>query len=143
MKRDDVIGGAMLLIGLVAIGAFFLFAPNGPELSYGPVELLGSKITATVANGAEVDTTATLIKPGYITVHESIGEAPGPVIGVSGYIEVGEDVSVKVMLSQPMTAGLTYIALLHVDNGDEHFVITDDMPVTNGGESVRANVIGL
>ena len=139
MKRDDIIGGALLLIAIIAIGLFFVFAKSAPELAYGPVEITGSAITASAKVNGEIDVTATLMQPGFVTIHQSIGSAPGPIIGESGYLMAGVDVDTTIILSELMTPGLTYIALLHVDNGDETFVVIDDMPVTSEGKSVRAD----
>ncbi len=142
MKKDDYIGGALLLVALLGLGAFFLFAQNAPQLAYGPVEIAGSTIAAVASGDGEVEVTATLVEPGFVTVHRSIGGAPGPIIGSSGYIESGFDVAMTLLLSELMETGMTYVALLHVDNGDEQFVAADDMPVTSGGASVRADFIG-
>ena len=142
MKKDDIIGGALLLAAILGLGAFFLFAQNALQLSYGPVEIAGSTIAASASGDGEAEVIATLIKPGFVTIHQSIGGAPGPIIGSSGYIEAGTDVAMTLILSELMESGTTYTALLHVDDGDERFVTTDDMPVTSGGVSVRADFIG-
>lgn len=139
MKKDDIFGGVILLIVIAAIGLFLYFAKSAPELSYGPVEVAGSKIAAAAPGDGEVDITVTLIKPGFITIHKSMGGAPGPIIGSSGLIAVGENTLVTILTSELMEAGLTYVALLHVDNGDEKLVISQDMPVTSNGASVRAD----
>lgn len=142
MKKDDIIGGVLLLVAILGLGAFFLFARNAPQLSYGPVEIAGSTIVASAAGDGEVDVTATLVKPGFVTIHQSIGGAPGPIIGSSGYIEAGTDVAMTLILTELMEPGMTYIALLHVDNGDQRFATAEDMPVTSGGVSVRADFVG-
>lgn len=139
MKKDDIIGGIILLVVIAAIGLFFFFAKSAPELSYGPVEIAGSTITANAKSTIEVEVTATLIESGFVTIHQSIGGAPGPIIGSSGFIAADENTSVTISTSEPMDVGLTYVALLHVDNGDEKLVITQDMPVTSNGVSVRAD----
>jgi hypothetical protein len=140
MKRDDVIGGAMLLVMILAIGAFFLFAKQAPELAYGPVEATGTSVQfdSSISDEA-VKFTVTTVRTGYITVHESIGGAPGPIIGVSSLLPVASTALVTIDLTKPMTPSMPYIALMHVDNGDGTFVIADDMPVTNNGASVRAD----
>ncbi len=142
MKKDDYIGGALLLTAILGLGAFFLFAQNAPQLTYGPVEIAGSTIAAVASGDGEVEVIATLIRPGFVTVHQSIGGAPGPIIGSSGYIEPGFDVAMTLILTELMEPGATYIALVHVDNGDERFVVSEDKPVTSGGASVRADFIG-
>lgn len=142
MKKDDIVGGVLLLVAILGLGAFFLFAQNAPQLTYGPVEIAGSTIAAAASGDGEVEVTATLVEPGFVTIHQSIGGAPGPIIGSSGYIESGTDVAMTLILSELMETGTTYVALLHVDNGDKRFVTEDDMPVTSGGTSVRADFIG-
>lgn len=142
MKKDDVIGGLLLLASIFGLGAFFLFAQSTPQLAYGPREITGSTIAAVASENSQLEVLATLIEPGFVTIHRSMGGAPGPMIGVSEYIAVGKDVSVTLTLSERMETGMTYIALLHVDNGDKRFFMDDDMPVTNNGVSVRADVFG-
>ena len=138
MKKDYFIEGLILLV-VVALGAFFLFSRNAPDLAYGSVEIPGSVLMATAPSSEAVDITATTMKPGFITIHESIGSAPGPIIGSSGYLDVQENKNFIIFTSQGMNPATPYIALLHVDNGDGRFVITDDMPVTSNGASVRAD----
>ena len=139
MKKDDIFGGVILLIVITVIGLFLYFAKPAPELAYAPVEIAGSLIAAMAPGDGEVDITATLVKPGFVTIHKSIGGAPGPIIGSTGLIAAGQNSSVTILTSELMEVGLTYVALLHVDNGDGKFVISQDMPVTSGGESVRAD----
>ena len=83
MKKDDIFGGVILLIVILGIGMFLYLAKSAPELSYGPVEIAGSAIAATAPGDGEVDIVVTLIKPGFITIHRTIGSAPGPIIGSS------------------------------------------------------------
>lgn len=133
-------GGVMLLIVILAVGAFFVFAKQAPELSYAPVEVAGTTLVFdSVVSDTAVTFTPTLVRAGYITVHESIGGAPGPIVGTSQLLSAGSAASVTVDLIKPLTPSMPYVALMHVDNGDGTFVVKDDMPVTNGGASVRAD----
>lgn len=139
MKKDDVIGGVMLLIVILAVGAFFLFAKQAPELAYGPVEIAGTSLAFdSVVSDTAVTFVPTAIQAGYITVHESLGGAPGPIVGTSKLLAPGS-MAVTVDLVKPMTPSMPYVALMHVDDGDGMFTVKDDMPVTNGGASVRAD----
>ena len=142
MKRDDIIGSAFLLVAILGLGAFFLFAQQAPQLAYGPVEIPGSTISAVASGDGEVEVTTTLIEPGFVTIHQSIGGAPGPIIGSSAYLEPGSDVGMTLILSERMETDTKYVALLHVDDGDARFNTADDMPVTSGGTSVRSDFIG-
>lgn len=143
MKKDDVIGGVLVLAVLAGLGAFFLFAQNGPELSYLPVELPGSALEVVPEGDGEVGVTVTLVQPGFVTIHQSIGGAPGPIIGVSGVLAPGQDVSATIGLTEALLTNLSYVGLLHVDNGDGKFVVKDDLPVTSEGKSVRADFVGF
>lgn len=140
MKKDDVIGGVMLLVVILVAGAFFFFAKQAPELAYGPVEVAGTSLAFdSVVSDMTVTFSPTVVQVGYITVHESIGGAPGPIVGTSQLLSPGSATSVTVDLVKPMTPSMPYVALMHVDNGDGTFVVKDDMPVTSGGASVRAD----
>jgi hypothetical protein len=140
MKRDDIIGGGMLLGLLLALGAFFMFAPERKERAYGPVEIPGSTIAASAPTDASVEVTATFVKSGFVTIHQSIGGAPGPMIGLSEYRNAGEDQLITIA-TEILTLGMSYIALLHVDDSDGTFDFEKDMPVTSGGLSVRADFV--
>lgn len=140
-KKTDIVRVVGLSLVIVACAAFFMFMPRGKELSYSPIEIPGSLIAASASTDAEVHITTTLVQPGYVTIHQSISSAPGPMIGVSGYMDVGENQAMTIMTSEAMTPQTSYVALLHVDNGDGHFVVTEDMPVTSNGQSVRADFI--
>lgn len=141
MKKDDIFGGVILLIVIVMIGLFLYFAKSAPELSYGPVEIPGSALSVTTPAEYETKILATLVKPGFVTLHRSIGGAPGPIVGVSNFLNSGENIDVNIKLTAEMTKDEQFVLLLHVDNGDETFVVADDMPVTSNGESVRANFV--
>lgn len=139
MKKDDIFGGVILLIVIVAIGLFLYFAKSAPELSYGPVELTGSVLRATPNSTTEVTISGTLVKSGFVTIHQAMGTAPGEIVGTSGLIGAGTFSDVVIHLTKPMEYAGPYVALLHVDNGDGVFVVKDDMPVTSNGASVRAD----
>ncbi len=141
MKKDDIFGGIILIIVIAAIGVFLYFAKSAPELSYGPVEVVGSAISVTTPTKYETKILVTIVKPGFVTLHRSVGSAPGPMIGVSDLLNIGENVEVDIKLSDEMTEGEPFVLLLHVDDGDGMFVVTDDMPVKSNGDIVRADFI--
>ncbi len=141
MKKDDIIGVIMLVIALAVIGGFLFLAPKASELVYGPVDIVGSTLSAFASNDSEVAVAGNIVRPGFVTIHESVGLAPGLIIGTSAIIPAGAASADVISLTSPMSAGLTYIALLHVDNGDGVFVTADDMPVTSNGMSVRSDFV--
>ena len=139
MKKDDIVGGVILLVVILGMGLFFYFAQQAPQSSYGPVELAGSALRATPTSSLEVTVSGMLVEPGFITIHQAMGTAPGDIVGVSGLLPVGTLADTVIHLTKPMVYAGPYVALLHVDNDDGVFVVKDDMPVTNGGATVRAD----
>lgn len=127
---------AVMVAVVLGLGALFAFAPQTPI--YAPVELTGSTMTATSAADYRVDAWVTLQQPGFVTVHESVGGAPGPVVAISLYLETTSVVS-SIAIDPPLNVGAPYVALLHVDNGDGKFVMEEDMPVMSDGVVVRSD----
>lgn len=141
MQKGDwfSLGSIVVIIALVAM--FFFLVPKSPKPGYGLVELPGS--TLTVAPNMSWATmqmfNMTLVQDGFITIHESLGGAPGPVVA-SRYVDgIGLHEGVGVSLETPLLHGVNYIALLHVDNGDHVYVPEDDLPVSVNGIPVRAD----
>lgn len=71
---------------------------------------------------------AVLGAPGYVVVHEKVGEEAGGTLGSSTLLPKGESQGVKVPLAIPLEIGKTYIAMLHLDNGDGVFDAGSDAP---------------
>ncbi len=139
----DVVTIIAIVIALTAIGAYFKFAPKVDiDLGYRPIEVEGSLIE--VQNQKDLDVVilnAKLNMPGFITVHRSLSGAPGEVMGISEYMDVGEYEDYKINLSQEMFYGYRYITLLHVDDGDGVFIMDNDLPVMSNGNVVRPDFI--
>lgn len=131
-------GGLLITIVIVLLlGAFLFFAPEKP-LPYAPVDVGGGSIDVQDQGNLDYATLAAeLAAPGFITIHQALGEAPGPVVGVSDYLEVGVYDEINIQIPEAMTPGLTYITLLHADDGDSIFDIQKDMPVMVDEEVVR------
>lgn len=76
-------------------------------------------------------------KPGYIVIHSlnSDGSA-GAIIGQSGLLNTGrgQDLEINVNVS----AGKSYIAMLHYDNGDKKFNANQDSAALNEGKPIMA-----
>jgi hypothetical protein len=128
------------LVVIVGLGALFFIAPAKPS-AYTAVDVPGS--TLAIYSGASWATmqlfTVNLVQDGFITIHEAIGSAPGPVIAASGILDHGFHDGTGVRLTTPLTPGQNYIALLHVDNGDQVFVVADDLPVSVDGQVLRVD----
>ena len=125
----------------IALFAFiFWLAPEAPELSYAPIDVGGGSIAVPAqTNTNTVTFSADLKKAGFVTIHESVGPAPGEIIGTSSYLPEGETVDAIIPLSTAMVPGLTYVALLHVDDGDGVYDTLKDMPVKTDGSVVRVD----
>lgn len=141
MKRDILIIAAIIAV-LAILGIYFIYAPKASQIAYGPVDVGGGSIA--VEDQLKLDRVvldATLAVPGFITIHESMTDAPTAIIGTSKYLEAGEYEDLTIMLDIEMTAGYKYITLLHADNGDGVYVTNDDMPVEVNGEVVRPDFV--
>lgn len=136
MTKSDAIFLGVIILAVLGFGALFAFAPQTPV--YAPVELTGSTMTATSTADYRVDAWVTLKQPGFVTIHESIGGAPGPVVATSMYLETTSVVS-SIAVDPALNVGAPYVALLHVDNGDGEFVMEEDMPVMSDGVVVRSD----
>ncbi len=60
-----------------------------------------------------------LAKPGFVVIHKNANGQPGEIIGVSELLEAGESRSVSILAN--LTAGESYFAMLHADNGNGQF----------------------
>lgn len=134
----------VLLVAGLGVLAWIMFkAPQTSIAPFGPVEVEGSALSSVErqASLARVEVTATLKRPGFVTVHKVIGPAPADLIGTSAYLPAGENQTVTINLSEPMLPAYQYVALLHLDDGDQQFFAALDKPVTSGGVSVRADFL--
>jgi hypothetical protein len=143
MKRDILLI-ILLVAALSGLGAFFAYSPEASNIDYKPVDVGGGSLSA----GEQLDLnsvvlSAELAAPGWVTIHESMGAAPAAIIGTSDYLPAGNYDQLTIKLSQPMLPGYKYIALLHVDDGDQQFQSHTDLPVTAGGSVVRTDFVAL
>ena len=144
MKLSEWSSVIVAVVLLAVLGGYFVFSEPAPEITYKPVELSGGSIT--VEDQPQTDSvmlSTELVEPGWITIHFSMSGAPAQVVGTSPYLEAGVYEDLVIPLDEEMLAGWRYIALLHVDNGDQRFVIEDDLPVSVGGEVVRPDFVAV
>jgi hypothetical protein len=140
LKKGDIAGVVILAAMILGVGLFFALAPKAPEVVYAPVELTGSDLTVLTLsreNQKEVKVKATLMKPGFVTIHESVGPAPGPVLGHSGLLEPGVYEDMVIALPEALETDMNYFALLFVDDGDGIYEPGVDLPVKSNGETVK------
>lgn len=138
--KKDMIGLGTIVIFLAIVGLFFAFAKDA-EPSFGPEEIESGSIQ--VEDQYELDQVALHVEtsePGFVTIHESMGEAPGQTIGVSDYLEPGAH-DITIPLTVDMTLGLTYITILHVDDGNKIFNLREDMAAMVDDEVIRPSFV--
>lgn len=141
MKRDFLII-LLVILALVGIGLLMFWSPEASNRAYGPVDVGGGELqVGEQANLDRVELTATLAAPGWITIHQAMGSAPAQIIGTSEYLPVGNYLGLTIDLDEPMLPGYKYIALLHVDDGDQEFESHFDLPVETEGNVVRADFL--
>ena len=143
-ERSGLAGVITSIAIVILLGAFFLFSEPVPEIAYKPVELSGGSITVEDQNVVDSVTLDTeLVEPGWITIHFSMSGAPAEVVGTSAYLDVGVYDDLVITLDDEMMPGWRYIALLHVDDGDQMFDIQKDLPVSVNGEVVRPSFVAI
>ncbi len=94
--------------------------------------VLVSGINAVEVNdqpaGDKVEVTmATLSKAGWVVIHEDDNGAAGKVLGARRY-EPGIYLA-EVELLRPTESGKMYYAMLHLDDGDKEFNLSNDGPI--------------
>lgn len=69
-------------------------------------------------------------KGGYVVIHERKDDGtPGAILGNVGHLLPGESRDIEVMLSRPSIDKENLFAMLHQDNGDGVFNLSDDAPI--------------
>ncbi len=132
------------LVGIIVIllGAFFFLSKEASDLAYYQVPLESGSIVVgeLPEDGRGVPLTVAIPKNGFVTIHESLSGAPAEIIGTSALIIAGES-ETTIPLTTTMIPGTSYLALLHVDNGDGVFVVNDDLPVKVAEEVVMEKFV--
>jgi hypothetical protein len=144
IKKEDATGLVILFLMMVIIAAFFVLAPNTPEISYRPVEETGSMLTVvdpTLDNLGEIHVSAIVKMPGFITFHQAIGQAPGEVVGVSEYLQPGEYKDLVITPSRPLEKDNQYFALMFKDGGNRKYDLGVDLPVMSNGTVIKVHFI--
>lgn len=141
MQKGDYIGLVIVVTILIGIGLFFAYAPKAPVIVYAPVEVTGSSVViGAETNERSVQVSAEIKQPGFVTVHEAIGEAPGPVIGQSPLLTVGSHSNLIVDTTVGLQPTYDYFVLLFVDDGDGVYESGIDLPVMSDGQVIKQKV---
>lgn len=140
MKQGDIWGFVSLIFVLGGLAALFVFSPKRSEIIFQPVEVPGSALVLVEAQEEGVVVDAVLGKPGFVTLHQRISDAPGPLVAVSDFLEEG----ISSALAIPVAGGLTelesYVLLMVVDDGDAVYEPGVDLPVMVDGQVIRVPV---
>lgn len=146
MQTGDWIGVLIVVMILAGIGLFLSLAPEVPKVVYGPVEVTGSSIVveATTPSGSplagggrEVRVAAELKRAGFVTLHQAIGEAPGPIVGQSLLLAPGSYPELVVSTTEPLSPTGEYFVMLFVDDGDGVYESGIDLPVMSDGKVIK------
>ena len=139
MKRGDIVGVLLVLIILLGVGALVVFSPKAPEVNFYAEEVSGSALAVVSAKGEDAKVDATIVRAGFVTLNDAVGDAPGPVLGVSELLPAGEHDAVMIHPTQALEQGVQYYALMIVDDGDGVYEAGVDHPVTVDGQSLKVS----
>lgn len=145
MSKGDILVASVVVAFVALLGYVFFFADSAPsgvaELGYVPVDVPGAQmLEAYAASNEAMNVTVDVPVGSWVTVHQAIGAAPGPVIGKSGFIPPGK-LMISMKIEPLMVSGMTYIVLVHKDDGDSVFDINKDLPISVDGAVLRADVV--
>lgn len=140
MKKGDIVGLVLVVSMLGGLAALFAFAPDAPEVSFAPVESPGSALVLIEAQEPGVVVDAVLGEPGFITLHELVSTAPGPLVGVSDFLDAGVHQTLPLSVSGGLQTTYDYVMLMIVDDGDKVYEPGIDRPVMVDGQVIRVPV---
>jgi len=143
--KKNIISVIGIIIMLAVLGFILFKSPRTDvQTGFAPVEIKGSSILVNDQDQInEVKMNATLKKPGFITIHRTMSDAPAEIIGTSQYLKPDEYSGLVIPVDADMLPGFRYVALLHVDNGDKRYTILDDYPVKSDDVIVKDYFIAI
>jgi hypothetical protein len=140
IKKEDRMGFVTISVILLLIGAFFLFAPKAKEVVYAPIEITGSQLSVVAPEKGKtlegITVNAILKQPGFITVHRSIGGAPGEIVASTPLLQPGEYSAYEI--PGVFTVEDDFIIMMFVDDGDGVYKARIDLPVMSNGVVLKA-----
>lgn len=137
MKKGDIFGLVILLVMIGLMACFFIFAPESNNVQ-NQARVDGSVIeNITVHNEHTVTLTVTAMTASFVTLHETISTAPGPIIAVSPRINAGEHIDIDLGVASGLQKGSSYIVLMVKDDGDGVYEPGIDLPIVSGDSVVK------
>lgn len=140
MKKGDIFGLVCIVGMLGGLAALFAFAPQRPEVAFQPVEVSGASLVFLSADADSVTVDAALGRAGFITLHELMGGAPGPILATSEYLEAGVYNGYTLSVPGGLETLTKYMMLMSVDGGNQVYDAGVDLPVMVNGEVIRVPV---
>lgn len=140
MKKGDIFGLFSLLVILGGVAALFVFAPQQSEVAFKPIEVEGSALVLIEAGEPGVAVDAVLGKPGFITLHDTIGDAPSTILTSSDLLEEGIHSALTLSVPGGLDPEGNYVMLMVADDGDGVYEPGVDRPVMVNGEVIRVPV---
>lgn len=140
MKKGDIFGLVSLVVMLGGLAALFAFAPERSEVAFQPIEVEGSALVLIEAGEPGVIVDAVLGKAGFITLHDTIGDAPSTILASSDLLEEGIHSALILSVSGGLNLEGSYVMLMVADDGDGVYEPGVDRPVMVNGEVIRVPV---
>ena len=93
--------------------------------------------------GKNIDIDVVVLKKGgFIIIYENTFEPTGELLAISKYLPKGEHIKVPLRLFREVKNGEVFTAMLHADDGDKIFDLSNDSPVRdNKGEGVYTELV--
>lgn len=137
-KKPLIIG---ITAAVVLIGGFLLLRSGSDVPAVTPGIVVGDT-NNIVVNDQDADSVSVLVASaslratGYVIIHEDNGGLPGAIIGIGQLLQPGTYKNISV-ISNKLRPGVTYIAMLHGDDGNGIFNEANDKPLNdNAGNAV-------
>lgn len=141
MKKGDIVGFILVLGMLGGLAALFAFAPERSEVAFVPIEVPENALVLVGASESGVVVDAVLGVSGFITIHELVGTAPGPLFGVSSLLDEGIYQAFTVAAPGGLGTSYDYVMLMIADDGDGVYEAGVDRPVMVDGQVIRVPVL--
>lgn len=140
MKKGDIFGLFSLLVILGGVAALFVFAPQQSEVAFKPIEVEGSALVLIEVGEPGVVVDAVLGQPGFLTLHNTIGDAPSTILVSSQLLDEGIHSALPLAVPGGIDPLLNYVMLMVADDGDGVYEPGVDRPVMVNGEVIRVPV---
>jgi hypothetical protein len=140
MKKGDIVG-FILILGMLGVVALFAFAPRTLEVVFAPVEVEGSALVLVEVEKTDVVVDVAMGVPGFVTLHQLIGDAPGPLAATSELLDEGIHSALVLPVVGGLEAGVDYVFLMAADDGDGVYEPGVDRPVMVDGQVIRVPVL--